>query len=272
MTDLILSVANADERIRAVILCGSRANPLAPRDKYMDYDIVYLVDDVVPFFDNPAWITAQFGKPLIVQMPETMRYPEGDGNFNYLALFGDGNRIDLSFVKGTYPDDGEPCVVLLDKDGRARNIPTRDGAAWHIVEPPSALDFYSCCNEFWWCMNNAAKGIARGELPYVMHMLNDIERVELENMLSWYIGVTTDFSISVGKMCKYLKRYLPPELYARYAETFSDSDYAHIWAAIDAMCALFHDTALAVAEYCGFTYRQDEEDGLRRYLELVKNG
>ncbi|MDR1703834.1 MAG: aminoglycoside 6-adenylyltransferase [Clostridiales bacterium] len=39
MYDLILNVAWADERVRAVILNGSRANPEAPADKYRDYDI-----------------------------------------------------------------------------------------------------------------------------------------------------------------------------------------------------------------------------------------
>jgi aminoglycoside 6-adenylyltransferase len=27
---------------------------------------------------------------------------------------------------------------------------------------------------------------------------------------------------------------------------------------------------MAVAEYFGFTYRQDEEDGIREYLRMVK--
>ena len=34
MYDLILGFARSDERVRGVILNGSRANPNAPRDKY----------------------------------------------------------------------------------------------------------------------------------------------------------------------------------------------------------------------------------------------
>ena len=54
--DLILSVAEADERVRAVGLEGSRANPTAPKDKYMDYDITYYVTDIKPFYNNPKWV------------------------------------------------------------------------------------------------------------------------------------------------------------------------------------------------------------------------
>jgi aminoglycoside 6-adenylyltransferase len=35
--DLILGFARSDGRIRAVVLNGSRANPLAPRDILQDY-------------------------------------------------------------------------------------------------------------------------------------------------------------------------------------------------------------------------------------------
>ena len=37
--DLILSIANADERIRGVMLAGSRADSSVPKDQYQDYDI-----------------------------------------------------------------------------------------------------------------------------------------------------------------------------------------------------------------------------------------
>ncbi|MFN3333480.1 MAG: aminoglycoside 6-adenylyltransferase, partial [Caldilinea sp.] len=55
MLDLILSVAEADEHIRAVIMNGSRTDPNAPRDIFQDYDIVYVVTDVAAFVNNPAW-------------------------------------------------------------------------------------------------------------------------------------------------------------------------------------------------------------------------
>lgn len=52
MLNLILDTARADERIRAVILSGSSANPNAPHDRFQDFDIVYIVTDVAPFWHN----------------------------------------------------------------------------------------------------------------------------------------------------------------------------------------------------------------------------
>src|SRR5690606_14769686 len=121
--DLILGVARADERIRAVMLSGSRANPAIPKDKWQDYDITYFVEDVTPFRNDPAWVIERFGRPLIMQMPEAMRCPEGNGTFAYLMIFPDGVRIDLTFDCRKYTDNGEPAVVLLDKDNGRGFLP-----------------------------------------------------------------------------------------------------------------------------------------------------
>ncbi len=272
MLNLIINVAKADERIRAVLLSGSRANAAVPKDIYQDFDITYFVTDISPYYNNPAWIEVQFGKPLIMQMPETMRYPRGDGSFCYLMIFSDGNRIDLNIEFTKYVDNGEPAIVLLDKDngkGFIPPLPSPSDKCWHI-KPPSPLFYYSCCNNFWWCLNNVAKGIARDELPYVMNMLNEIVRAELHDMINYYIGTQHGFNISTGKDGKYFKKYLPPELYAQYAATYPGGDYACIWSAVDVMCELFHTLAVHVASHFNFTYRQEEEDAMRRYLKMVK--
>ena len=95
-------------------------------------------------------------------------------------------------------------------------------------------------------------------------------RAELHEMINYYIGVQHGFNLSTGKAGKYFKKYLPPELYTQYLATYSGSNYTDIWAAVDTMCNLFHTLALTVAEHFDFTYRQEEEDGIRQYLRMVK--
>ena len=270
MMDLILNVAKADERIRAVSMEGSRADPNAPTDKYQDYDITYYVKNIEPFYNNPEWVLEKFGKCLIMQMPEAMRNPCGDGYFNYMMIYPDGVRIDLNFVFNKYEDVGEPSVTLLDKDngkGFRPKLPPPSDVIYHI-KLPSPLYYYSCCNNFWWCLNGVAKGIARDELPHVMAMLV-IVRNELHDMIDWYIGTRHGFDISTGKDGKYFKRYLSEELYEQYRETYSGSDSKEIWESVFKMCDLFHNLALHVAKVFNFTYRQDEEDGIRKYLIMV---
>jgi len=268
--DLIIDIAHKDERIRAVLMDGSRADPDVKKDIYQDYDIKYFVKDITPFYDNTEWVKKHFGDPIIMQMPENMDLlpPSGNGHFCWLMIFDDGTRIDLSIEFEEYIDDGEPVILLLDKDGTFPKLNINKNY-WHI-KPPSPRHFFECCNEFWWCLNNVAKGIARDELPYAMSMFNRIVRDMLEKMIEWYIGVNYDFSITTGKMGKYYKKYLPEILYEKYTKTYSDGNYENLWNSIYTACELFHIIAERVAEYLSVSYNQHEEDGMIKYLNMVK--
>jgi aminoglycoside 6-adenylyltransferase len=99
MFELILAVAKADERIRAVYMNGSRANPNVDKDKYQDYDIVYVVTETESFLTDKSWISI-FGDIAIVQEPDSNDLGWGQNadysrSYCWLMLFKDGTRIDL---------------------------------------------------------------------------------------------------------------------------------------------------------------------------------
>lgn len=272
MIELILNVAKEDERIRAVVMGGSRANTHCPADVYQDFDIGFFVNDVAPFWDNMAWIEEKFGKPSLIQKPETMELipPDNDGNFFYLMIFPDGNRIDLQITADKYEDDGEPMILLLDKDGTFPKIEIQKDY-WYI-EKPSQKQFSDCCNEFHWCLNNVAKGIARDELSYTMKQFNHYVRDMLILMLDWYVGVHYDFNISSGKNGKYLKKYLSKDIYERFKATYTDSDYEHMWEAVFTALYLFGDVARVVSEKLDYIYDGAEERGIENYMLQVREG
>lgn len=271
MFAIILETANKDPRIRAVYMNGSRTNVNAPKDVYQDYDIVYVVTDLQTFVEDNNWIDV-FGKRFILQMPEAMRNPSGDGHFNWMMLFTDGNRLDLTLIPIQKLDligNDSLSIALLDKDGILPQFPEASDKDYYI-KPPSELYFMSCCNNFWWCLQNVAKGIARDEIPYAMMMYHNIVREELHDMIAWYIGTNTDFLVSAGKMGKYFKRYLPEETYKQYLLTYSDCNPDSMWKAIQTACDMFALLAISVAEYFHYHYNKQEEDNMRTYLNNVK--
>jgi aminoglycoside 6-adenylyltransferase len=279
--DLVIRFAQDNEKIRAVLIEGSRANPNAPKDKYMDYDINFFVKETKPFIENQSWLSA-FGTPLIVQEPELIDNITGwfgeemhdfDRWYSWLVLFDDGVRIDFSFnpinIKEHMEKNGEPVIVLLDKDNILPKYPEPSDCVYH-VKKPSNEQFHACCNEFWWCLNNVAKGIARDELPYAMNMYNTIVRNMLHKMLEWHIGIEHDFSVSAGKDGKYFKRLLPRDVYEKYAATYSDSDYESFWTAVFTACGLFHEVAVKVAGFLEVEYNQAEENGMMKYMSKCR--
>lgn len=270
MIHLILGKAKADERIRAVIMNGSRANPNAPKDIFQDYDIVYIVNHISSFVSDHSWIDC-FGERIMLQMPETLRDPVNDGRFTYLMLFKDGNRIDLQLIPTdlTYKLFPSDSILLIDKDNLFKPFPPASDADY-VVKSPSELEYASCCNNFWWCTQNVAKGLRRDELPYVMYMLQSVVYVELHDMLKWYIGTLYNFQVSAGKCGKYIKRYIDPESYDQYTKIYTISQPDHIWAALFTSCDLFRKVALSVANYFAYTYPTKDDSRMTAYLQNIR--
>jgi len=272
MLDLILNVARGDDRIRAVILNGSRADPDAPRDIFQDYDIVFLVTDMAPFVDNLPWL-ARFGELMIVQMPDAMGdAPHDQPGFAYLAQFADGNRIDLTFfpVERLADLGGDSLsVLLLDKDGVVPPF-SPPHAGDYLPQPPTAKQFADCCNEFWWVSTYVAKGLWRGEITYARFMLDEVVRGQLLRMLGWYVGVQTNSTRGPGKYGKYLQRELPPELWALLMATYADADSDHTWDALLAMGDLFRRAALPVAAHFGYAYPHGDDARVSAHLAHVR--
>ncbi|MBN2085224.1 MAG: aminoglycoside 6-adenylyltransferase [Anaerolineales bacterium] len=272
MFDLILDTARADDRIRAVILNGSRADPGVKRDIFQDYDIVYLVTEVASFRQDPAWIDC-FGERMILQTPDDMGdSPRRSDSYAYLMQFADGNRIDLTLYPvnklGAMERDSL-SVLLLDKDGIVKPFPP-PSAADYAPKPPTAKAFADCCNEFWWVSPYVAKGLWRRQIPYARFMLDTGVRRELMKMLDWYVGVKTGFASGPGYCGKYLERHLEPDLWKMLLDTYADADIEQVWGALDAMGALFRIAAGKVAEHFGFVYPRGDDERVGAHLKRVR--
>lgn len=274
MYKMIMDIANRDERIHAVYMNGSRTNVNAPKDIFQDYDVVYVVTDTKPFIEDKSWIE-RFGEILFMQYPdEHPDFPSDKENFyGWLMQFADGNRIDLHVESIEHArqhiGDDKLCKVLLDKDHILPAIPEATDEDYR-VKRPSREQYLCTCNEFWWCLNNVAKGLWRREIPYVQDMLNFHVRKQLERVLSWKIGTDTDFSVSVGKSGKYMYRWLTEDEWSTYLSTYCGADVEDCWNAVGRMCDLFDETATKVAERLGYLYNERESDNCRKFLKQVR--
>ena len=272
---LLLEVAKKDERVKAVYMNGSRTNENAPKDIFQDYDIVYVVEETASFISEPSWLH-QFGKILYMQYPdEHPDYPSDKENFyGWLMQFADGNRIDLHVETIVHAKENilsdRLCKVLLDKQQLLSAVPKASDKD-HWVKKPTKAQYLACCNEFWWCSNNLAKGLWREEVPYVQDMMNFVVRKQVEKMLAWKIGAMTDYKVSIGKSGKYMNRWLSKETYEKYLKTYFGGAVEDAWHGIMIMCDLFEETALEVAAENGYVYNLKEARAARGFLEHVRH-
>jgi aminoglycoside 6-adenylyltransferase len=273
MLELIISTARNDERIRAVIMNGSRANPNAPHDFFQDYDIIYVVTDVTSVKVDSGWIKC-FGELMILQTPDDMGDPEPTKGYGYAYLmqFADGNRIDLTL----YPVDklGELekdslSILLLDKDGTVPPFPPSNDSSY-FPKPPTAKQYADCCNEFWWVSPYVAKALWRREIICAKKFLDEFVREQLMKMLVWYIGTKTQFSVNPGKLGKYFEKYLEPELWQRLLKTYSAANYEETWETLLEMGNLFRIAAFTVSEHFGFEYPLGDDERVSAHLKHVR--
>lgn len=274
MFEFILGLARQDERVRAVLLDGSRADPKARKDLWQDYDIVYIVTDVDSFKRKPDWIDV-FGERMILQLPDDMgeSTKKARTSYCYLMQFMDGTRIDLTL----YPVDkldafeiNSYCYPLLDKDGCLHEGPFRDPATYYPT-PPTAKECADCCNEFWWCCPYVAKGLWRNEIVYAHHMLDEVVRGELVKMLTWYIGTKTNFLENPGKFGRRFQKLLPTEIWISLMETYASADLESIWNSLFKCCEIFRLAAPEVASYFNYPYQKKEDERVFNFLQKIRS-
>lgn len=270
----IMAFSQQHPAILAVYMNGSRANPKVLSDSHQDFDIVWVVDDVAFFVQDTTWI-AQLGNVSIQQEPDKLDALLGmpiheEDYYMFLLLFEDGNRLDLKILnrKEARQDIANDtlCVKLLDKDNLLRAIPKHSSDKKYWLVAPNEGEYVAVCNEFWWCLQNIAKGIVREEWTYAFSILENVARPQLITVLSWHIGTEHDFKVNVGANGKFLQRFLSPYAWQSLLRTYSGAQAASMWQALAVLMALFSEYAQKIADFFGWSYQKGDEIAIRQYI------
>ena len=260
MLELILGTAKKIQ-VDAVALSGSRTDGQAPKDKFQDYDVVYVVEDLDTLTRDLAWLD-QFGTRIIEQHNIL-------GNRRlYLMLFEDGNRIDLTLCPkdhiNEWVDSEAGFTVLEDKKGIFETYSPSPQRFW--ISPASETDFEKTCNDFWWVSAYVVKGICRKQIIYATDHLYSICQQELLKVLAWQVASDRG-AVDIGKNYKYLFNYLPIEKEKEFSALLDFSSLDKITQTLFATMQLFHQEAQSLAQKMGFKYEKEVADKMMRYAK-----
>lgn len=114
-----------------------------------------------------------------------------------------------------------------------------------------------------------AKGLWRKEVPYAKAMMEGPVRTMFSQIIAWYIGINTNFSVSFGKSGRYMQQHLSPQLYQQILATYPDSNITNIWNALHLMTVLFNELANEIATKLNFHYNEAEAKNVSGYLEKI---
>lgn len=198
-----------------------------------------------------------------------------------MVLYADGTKVDYSLLpldvlerirdQGRLPDEFDLGYrVILDKDGVTSRWPRPTYTA-HILSKPTAAEFQSLIEEFWWVTIYAAKFLWRAEPVAVKALLDqELKFLLLRRLLEWRVAIDHDWSFKPGFFGRGLHRELDAETWNQYAATYVGTDPEENWTALFATIELFRRIAIDVGGALGYDYPHDLDAQMVDYLRQIK--
>jgi|SRR5688572_11667467 len=278
----LIQWAKQRDSIRAMLLTSTRAVPNAPRDKYSDYDVILVVKDIHPFFENRSWLE-DFGKVLVAYWdPIHLDPAHSIEKVASVIQYADGLKIDFTLwsvellqriieAPKLQAELDAGYRVLLDKDHLTNDLQPPTYQAY-IPTPPTNEMYQKAIEDFFSDAPYVAKCLLRGELFPVKWALDyDMKHVFLRLMLEWRIEIDHGWSIPVGALGKGLRKHLPREIWSQLEETYVGADMADNWEALFKTMALFRQVAIEVGEASGYAYPQDLDEKVVQFVKDMQH-
>jgi aminoglycoside 6-adenylyltransferase len=274
--------AQARPDVRAVLLTSSLTNPSAPVDAFSDYDVIFVVQELLPYWSDRDWLE-DFGRVLVLYRDPIQPEPDYHAERAVLVVqYEDGLKIDFSLwpvelmrqVAGAakLPDNLDVGYrVLLDKDGLTAGLKPPTYRA-HIPAPPSEADYLETIEEFFHEATYAAKHLRRGDLVAAKYNLDVAMKFDLlRKMLEWRAEIERGWSVKPGAYGRGLHRLIAPEAWAAFARTYVGAGVEENWQALFETVDLFYKSAREVGDQLGFSYPQELHRRAVRYLQRVRD-
>ena len=274
--------AEQRESIRAMLLTSTRAVPTASVDVFSDYDVVLVVKNIRPFFEDRSWL-ADFGEVLVVYWDPIYTDPDyGIEKTANVTQYVDGLKIDFTLwpvelmrkillAPALTAELDAGYRVLLDKDHLTEGMPLPTYRAY-IPTPPTIEIYQKTIEDFFSDAPYVAKCLLRDELLPVKWCLDyDMKHIFLRLMLEWRMELDHGWSIPTGALGKGLKKRLPPEIWSELEGTYAGADIADNWEALFRTMALFRQVAIEVGKALGYAYPHDLDQRVTDYVKDMQN-
>ncbi len=275
----LLNWAEKKASIRAMLLTSSRANPHTPTDNFSDYDIILVVTDIQPFLRDESWLE-DFGRVLTVYR-DPVCLEQGFEKFIRVTQYEDGTKIDYSvwpveLLKrvaeepelSDYLNDG--YQIIMDRDTLTAGLKSPTYKAY-IPDIPTEDEYLTVIENFFSNSSYVAKHICRDDLMPLKYCLDETMKLNnLRKMLEWRLEIDNDWSVKAGAYGKGLKKKTIPELWAELEKTYVGAGREENWEALFKTIELFCKVAREVGSNLGYTYPQDLERRVVKYLRNVR--
>ncbi|XMB85268.1 aminoglycoside 6-adenylyltransferase [Mycoplasmatota bacterium WC44] len=261
----LISFAEENENIRAMVLQGSFVNDSSRKDIFSDLDPRFYVNDVTEFTENDEWKN-EFGS-VISWFNDGWIEEDNLKSYTRLVLYEDGFKIDFSFTPielAKYANNMQLYKVIVDKDGVIPK-PEVDDERKFYVKKPAERDFIKIIDEFFWDTSYIVKSLYRDEVFFTKFMFNILQE-KIEDLLMWHIGVKNNFKVNTGLTGRYFKKYLTDKEWEMLLRTYSASNKEDNIKALYASCELVRYLGVFIASELGYKYPHKHDKDMTEYI------
>jgi aminoglycoside 6-adenylyltransferase len=266
----IISWAESQANIRAILVVGSRARRDFPADEWSDIDLMVFTTDFEPYLNGDEWLDT-IGEHWL-----NLAYETGDGDPERIVRFDGQRKADFVFLTidnlQSMVESGKldgvyhrGYCVLIDKDGLAAELPPPPFKP-PPCERPSKHTFTLAVNWFWHGAVYVAQQIRRRNLWVVKYRDWTMKEILLR-MLEWHARSEHGWGYDTWHDGHFLSEWADPEAWNDLHNTFGRFDAADSWQALLATMDLFRRLATETASRISYTYPATIDE---RFTQLVE--
>jgi aminoglycoside 6-adenylyltransferase len=272
--------AEGQPLVRAALLTSTLAIPGADVDILSDFDVILILSDVRPFFEDWSWL-GDFGT-VLAKYCDPLESRDGFLKSGNVTQYENGLKIDFTLwpvgllqkiaAAPALPDELDAGYrVLLDKDQLTRDLtaPTYRG---YIPSPPTEAEYLRRIEEFFLDTGYTAKYLWRGDQMAAKTLLDYFVKDEhLRPMLEWHMEIKHQWSLKPGLHGRGLQKWLRGDLWAELGDTYTGFGVEENWQALDRTIALMRKVAQEVGAHLGYAYPAELDRRAVGYVKAVKN-
>lgn len=275
MESTIISWANQEDAIRALILTGSRAGKQNP-DSLADYDLSVFCDSYESYVNSDEWI-ASLGN-VWVWIPEKLSF--NDKTFpTRLVIYEEGVKVDFAFFtmdifedlcrKDPLPAEYDRGYkILLDKEGTTKTM-AKPAFKGFKQSKPSEEEFLGIINEFWFEVHHVAKYLKREDLWSVKFRSGAIHDNYLLKMIRWNEQAKHDWNLETNPIGKRMQSWVDEKTWNALQGVFAHFDSKDGQQCLMNLMTLFRDLSLETANLIGYRYPQKLDKNISEFVEKL---
>ena len=255
MLEKVVSWANGEDAIRAVVVTGSLARGDGSTDDFSDLDVQIIATDYARYIADDSWLD-KLGEVWI-------RFPLYEDVPYRLVWFADGTKVDFQFMtvemirqiiesRRLSDEYLRGYLVALDKDDLYRDLPPSPRI---FPQPanPSAEQVAAVFNEFWFEAIHVAQFIRRREF-WVVKFRDWTMKCDLLQLLEWHARATSEEPVNTWLLGKRMREWTDAKTYDSVREIWSGWEAKALWQALRKQIELFDKLSSELSVTLGFRY------------------